>query len=192
MKFNEAVIITESLECTGAIRCGSLETTAPPSPQSLPEAVVDWTVKGNLAVQGRTGLFVADASYLTARSLTVGNTRPVADAVVDLGDATTAFNTVHVAQIMQTSSASTKSDIDPCPAGLGLVKSLRPVVFSRAHSSRRQYGFIAEELHELDACLATQQAVDYTGLLAPLVKAVQELTARVEALEKPRRAKKTS
>lgn len=192
MKFNEAVIITESLECTGAIRCGSIATTGPPSPQALPEAVVDWTVQGNLAVQGKTGLFVADASYLTARNLTVGNTRPLADAAVDLGDATTAFNTVHAAQIMQTSSATTKSDIDLCPVGLDLVKSLRPVVFSRAHSSRRQYGFIAEDVYELDSCIATQQAVDYTGLLAPLVKAMQELTTRVEALEKPRRPKKAS
>ena len=180
MKFNESVFVTESIECAGPIRCQTLSTAGPAPEVHLPEACVDWTVRGNLAVEGRTALFVADASYLTARSLTIGNTRPVADCAVDLGDATAAFNTVHAAQIMQTSSASTKSDVASCPAGLDFVNTLRPVVFSRPHSDRQQYGFIAEELCQLDGCVATQQAVDYTGLLAPLTRAIQELSAKVD------------
>ena len=150
---------------------------------------MDWTVRGNLAVQGRTTLFVADTQYLTAGRATIGNTLPVADGTVNLGDGSTAFNTIHAAQVLQTSSLSKKRDVQACPAGLDLVRQLRPVSFLRIATDTTQYGFVAEEVNALDGCLATDQAVDYVGILAPLVGAVQELATRVDDLTKKRTTK---
>lgn len=190
VKFNEAVFITENLVCAGSVQCQSI-SAAQPSPDAVqPESCTDWTVQGNLVVQGKSSMFVTDTAYLTAGSVTLGNVRPVADLAVDLGDSTTAFNTVHAAQIMQTSDADKKDDIAACPAGLDFVNELKPVVFSRRGRDGLQYGFLAQDVNALDQTLATPHAVDYIGFVAVLVNAVQELSAKVDELSSKKRSTK--
>jgi hypothetical protein len=95
------------------------------------------------------------------------------------------------------SDARIKDDIAPIASGLGVVAKLRPVQFRYKESWSKdrflQPGFIAQELQE---ALADQpyvegvvhqgpeyMSVSYQTLIPVLAKAVQELTAKLEAAE---------
>jgi hypothetical protein len=114
---------------------------------------------------------------------------------------------------IQTSDAREKEEVETCDLGLAFAMKLRPVSFrwksiinepteeekkqgavtTEIQHVRRHYGLIAQEL---DAALegkdfagliyneeADRYGIRYTELVPVLLKAIQELTARVEALE---------
>lgn len=104
--------------------------------------------------------------------------------------------------ITSTSDARDKKEIEELPVGLDFVKGLKPVKFvwdERDEEGRhdiKDFGFIAQDLKKSqeDANLAETLKLVYEenpekleasyGKLIPiLVKAIQELTAKVEALE---------
>lgn len=86
-----------------------------------------------------------------------------------------------------------KENIAPETLGLSFVNSLIPVTYNLIGQQRKSHGFIAQDIETLIAdandSLKIENAdgmkgVDYMSLIAPLVKAVQELTKRIEELEK--------
>lgn len=114
---------------------------------------------------------------------------------------------------INTSDARRKADITDCDLGLDFIAALRPVRYRwqekviridqdpetlddvpvMGPGVRPHYGLVAQEvaavlgerdfagyIHDVDADL---YALRYSEFIAPLIKAVQELTARVEALE---------
>ena len=91
------------------------------------------------------------------------------------------------------SDARLKQDIEPETLGLNFVNALRPVTYRVISSpDTKCHGFIAQDLGEIieardDALYQTHDdgtlGVDYMSLVAPLVKAVQELTLRIKILE---------
>jgi hypothetical protein len=114
---------------------------------------------------------------------------------------------------INTSDARRKADITDCDLGLDFIAALRPVSYRwqekviridqdpetladvpvMGPGVRPHYGLIAQEvatvlgeqdfagyIHDVGADL---YALRYSEFIAPLIKAVQELTARVEALE---------
>lgn len=90
------------------------------------------------------------------------------------------------------SDARLKQDVVPETLGLDFIKQLSPVQYRmKADPSVRHHGFVAQDMEPLIEgvdSLKYQYAdgvkgMDYLALIAPLVKAVQELTAKVEALE---------
>lgn len=85
-----------------------------------------------------------------------------------------------------------KENIAPETLGLSFVNSLIPVTYSLIGQQRKSHGFIAQDIETLIAdandSLKIENAdgmkgVDYMSLIAPLVKAIQELSAEVEALK---------
>ncbi len=89
------------------------------------------------------------------------------------------------------SSQRFKHDINTAQAGLDLIGKLRPVTFSYngdTGSLGEQYGFIAEEVDELDKRLVVYGtdglpfSVRYENMTAVLAKGVQELAARTDFL----------
>lgn len=90
-----------------------------------------------------------------------------------------------------------KTDIHRLPLQAENIAALNPVVFSMTDdpAQRTEYGMIAQEMESVYPALVETraggtQAVNYTGLIAPLISAVQELQtdnarlrARIEALE---------
>ena len=99
-----------------------------------------------------------------------------------------------------------KTAVSPTPLGLNFVNLLRPVEFAwKSDPSKIQYGLIAQELEGLlgndadkygiiyrdgetytgtDSDDQTKiRKIDYYQLISPIIKSVQELTTRVEALE---------
>lgn len=127
---------------------------------------------------------------------------PTAINEINLGNA---FNTVIRAAVTTITSLSDerdKKDVKELGAGLDFVKGLKPVEFvwddrdEKGKHDVKDFGFIAQDLKKSqeDAGLAETLKLVYEenpekleasyGKLVPiLVKAIQELTAKVEALE---------
>lgn len=88
-----------------------------------------------------------------------------------------------------TSSARFKENIRPSQYGLAAVKQLAPKQFAYIEGKREDVGFIAEEVASVIPEVVSldkdglPEAVSYDRLTAVLCKAIQELSARVEALE---------
>jgi len=107
--------------------------------------------------------------------------------------------------LTDTSDVRLKTDIEDTDLGLGFINELRPVSYRRTDGVRRHYGLIAQEVAEVlgddasdnaiwvqradleegESSVENPQGLRYNHLIAPLIKAVQELTARLEALEGP-------
>lgn len=128
---------------------------------------------------------------------------PATDNAHTLGTAALRFSTVYAATgAINTSDARLKKDIEPLDLGLDFIKSLRPVSYRwKAGDSNKKFsGLIAQEtdlaIRKARGPAATtedQSIVDhdqetgrygirYTELVAPLIKAMQELAQQVKAL----------
>jgi len=97
------------------------------------------------------------------------------------------------------SDARTKENIITSDLGLDFINNLHPVKYNKIEGNRTHYGLIAQEVKSvLDAAGVAdfggwvisdvadpdgQQALRYEEFISPLIKAVQELTARVKAIE---------
>jgi cell division septation protein DedD len=89
------------------------------------------------------------------------------------------------------SSERFKTDISTLQSELGLdaVRRLRPVSYTYIDTDIRALGFIAEEVNQIDSRpvvfdeLGRPKALDYDQFIPMLTKGVQEIDARVSALE---------
>lgn len=97
------------------------------------------------------------------------------------------------------SDVRTKENIETSDLGLSFINTLHPVKYKRKDGNRTHYGLIAQEVKStLDDLNISDfagwvisdvddpdghQALRYEEFISPLIKAVQELTARVLALE---------
>lgn len=99
------------------------------------------------------------------------------------------YDTGSGAWTYDTSSARYKKDITDLPYGLDSVLALQPRSFKYKDSDKADVGFIAEEVVEVIPEIVPMNlegqpdAVSYDRLTSVLCKAIQELAARVEALE---------
>jgi len=87
-----------------------------------------------------------------------------------------------------TSSDARLKDITGSARGLEVINELNPVAYDWKADGKSDEGLIAQEVKELvpNAVSETEEGyyqMDYSKLVTPLIKAVQELTAKVENLE---------
>ena len=88
-----------------------------------------------------------------------------------------------------TSDVALKSNIKTIPNGLGMIEKLNPVTFNWNVEENNQpsAGFIAQEVEEVLPDLVRgeegEKTIKTAGVVGYLVKAVQELSARVKELE---------
>lgn len=141
----------------------------------------------------------------------LGNFRPYVSDTYNCGDEYSRWAAIYAQNgTIQTSDARAKTDIADSDLGLDFIATLRPVRFKMRETGvvdangvpgtragvRPHYGLIAQEVRQaLDALghddfggychnpEADTFALRYDEFIAPLIKAVQELAARVEALE---------
>jgi len=115
----------------------------------------------------------------------------VAMPLISSGAGTNAlkFNTTGGFVTYDTSSARYKDDIRPSAYGLQSVKSLQSRMFEYKDSGRTDIGLIAEEVFPIIPELVTldkdgkPDAVSYDRFVSVLVKAIQELSTKLEAAE---------
>ena len=126
----------------------------------------------------------------------------VADAH-DCGTATRQWDDVYATNsTIQTSDRNKKRDIQDSSLGLGFLNKLRPVEYKFLNKTRKHYGLIAQEVEQvlIDNDISTndfapfikfnnpdtdrdEYGFRYGEMVGILIKAVQELSARVTALE---------
>jgi hypothetical protein len=90
-----------------------------------------------------------------------------------------------------TSDARLKKDVVPLASSLDVVKSMNPVTFTWTDSDKPDVGFIAQELASLEGDLPgvvdhsneDKLSIAYNRIIPALTKSIQELAAKVEALE---------
>lgn len=126
---------------------------------------------------------------------TSGNVKPTANNTRSLGTAGNLWTAVYATNgAIQTSDGRLKEQIRNLDLGLDFIMKLRPVSYrwkepSEEDGGRLHYGFIAQEVQELipsDAAMITGDdmlSMAPHELIGPLVKAVQELTDRLAALD---------
>jgi hypothetical protein len=157
-----------------------------------------WRIKVSPDGSAWSDALAVDAST-NAVSVT-GVLRPVSDNAVTLGASGARWSAVWSATgTIQTSDRRDKTAIAPSELGLDFIRLLEPVRFRwKGGDERTHYGLIAQQVAAAAARLdvdfgghvladaddrASQQALRYDQFIAPLVKAVQELAERIEALE---------
>lgn len=139
-----------------------------------------------------------------------GTLQPSGDGTQDIGTSANRFRDIYAANgLIQTSDERLKQHIDESDLGLAFVAKLKPVKYERVDDRRGQihYGLLAQDVERLlqelgmsehkfaalnrpssrgDGTHAAGEAaygLRYTEFIAPLIKAVQELAERVNALE---------
>jgi len=120
----------------------------------------------------------------------------------ELGNSSFAWKKVYSASADDTSSDRTlKENIEPSEFGLDFVKKLKPSKYTRLEASKIEHGLIAQDVEQLlkDMDLdpkgfslvsgvkgdvkKTKMGLAYTEFIAPLIKAIQELSDKVDKLE---------
>lgn len=119
-----------------------------------------------------------------------GNTLPGADNSFALGSSSLKFTEVYATNgTIQTSDSTMKTNIEPLTAGLEEVMLLKPVNYQwKANPTDLKIGFIAQEVEAVVPEVVTKSedgiyGMNYPELIPVLVNAIQELEARVRALE---------
>jgi hypothetical protein len=170
-----------------------------PSAASL---VHNFEVNGDIMSTGSVaGLFWANRSaapssaanwygwYTTSGTIYLYN--PAAGNIASINPSTGAYTAL--------SDAAKKKDFEPSNVGLDVIKALKPTLFRMAADAAdapKQLGFVAQEVKDhIPQAYVEEQNVDASGeeavyiglndrpIIAALVKAVQELEARVAQLE---------
>ena len=121
----------------------------------------------------------------------------MASNTYDLGTLTTTtrrWRNVYAVNAYNTSDLNEKKNISGSNLGLNFIKSLNAVKYHWLHeedNSPYHYGFIAQEVHEVapkeEIAIINEVSgswnMAYGELTAPIIKAIQELSEKVERLE---------
>lgn len=154
-------------------------------------------------VKASSNAFNIPNSSLAGPQVTTFNTRSGA-VTLKSSDVTTALgytpfssgggtingNVTITGTLNHTSDSRIKSNITNLSVGLSEVKKLRPVEYDHDITKKHEYGLVAQEVEKVLAKAVNKPAyptnlysLNYHSLIAVLVKAVQELSDRVEELE---------
>lgn len=165
----------------------------------------NWRLK--VSPDGSAWINAITVNASTAITTVAASLRPAVDNAVTLGASGARWSTIWAATgTIQTSDIRQKTDIAPSDLGLDFVLALEPVRYRWVVGSngdgeprpgrRTHYGLVAQQVQTVlgDRDFAghiladpsdaeSEQGLRYDAFIAPLVKAVQELAARVADLE---------
>ena len=166
-----------------------------------------WSGRAELGLNGTDSFSIkvstdgtnwSEALGITPATITAGGSLvPLDDNSQTLGSAAARWSAIWSATgTIQTSDEREKIGIAPSDLGLDFILALEPVRFFWPGDATPHYGLIAQQVLEALAGRpfgghvlanpddpASAQGLRYDSLIAPLIQAVQELTARVAALE---------
>jgi len=140
--------------------------------------------------------FATGPSY----NLSTGDVSPSATNTYNLGGTAARWGTVYASNALDTSDRNEKNTIQPSDLGLGFINKLSPVSYKWNDTNlgnKTHYGLIAQDLEEviisegktlddfggIEKPESDPMSLGYKELISPLIKAIQELSAEVEALK---------
>ena len=123
------------------------------------------------------------------------------DSQVDLGSSSYRFNNIYATNnVIQTSDKREKKDIETIKLGLNFINDLNPVSYKwkDGNNTNKKYGLIAQEveeslikngIHNKKEIIkydeeSDRYGINYSELIAPLIKSVQELSLENKNLKK--------
>lgn len=125
-----------------------------------------------------------------------GTVQPGANNAYNLGTTSLRWSVLYTSNSVNVSDETLKIDIQDCDLGIDFINTLKPKSFKmkdleEKHDdyNKKHYGLIAQDLKDgklKDSVYGDKDGdygLAYNDLVAPLIKAVQELSAKVEALE---------
>jgi hypothetical protein len=93
-------------------------------------------------------------------------------------------NTLTVGNLVETSTREIKENIKTISSQLVKIKKLNPVSYNRKQIDKEEIGLIAEEVQEVYPEFVHDKGINYPKMVSILIKAVQELTEKIEKQEK--------
>jgi hypothetical protein len=142
----------------------------------------------------------ADTLYMNGTAVRTNDLQPAVDNAYTLGSATNRWSEIYSATpVIVTSDVRDKANVRDSELGLAFIEALRPVSYTLQATGRPHYGLIAQEVKGALGSLGVddfagwtedrttgKQGLRYEEFVAPLIKAVQELSAEVRRLEAER------
>jgi len=133
-------------------------------------------------------------------NLSTGDVSPSATNTYNLGGTSARWATVYSSNALDTSDRNEKNTILESDLGLDFVNKLKPISYKWNDTNlgnKTHYGLIAQDVEEaiisegkalndfgaIEKPKADPMSLGYKELIAPLIKAIQELSAKVAALE---------
>jgi cytoskeletal protein CcmA (bactofilin family) len=161
-----------------------VEVDGTPGGNDMPGRIVFKTNSGTSAATARWNIPAA------------GSIIPEADNTYNIGSSARQVSVLYTANSVVVSDETKKENIKDCDLGIDFVNTLKPKSYNiknleETHDdyNKKHYGLIAQDLKDgklKDSVFGDKDGeygLNYNDLIAPLIKAVQELSAKVEALE---------
>lgn len=116
--------------------------------------------------------------------------------LLELDQTNDRVDTVTATDFNALSDANLKKNVSTLENALSLVAGLRGVRFDWAHNNKPSVGLIAQEVEQIIPSLVHRtetnlMSVSYQNIVAVLIEAVKELSAKVSALENGQPSKET-
>jgi hypothetical protein len=121
---------------------------------------------------------------------------PESDNVISLGLSGSRFSTVYAANGVNTSDETLKENIKECDLGIDFIDSLKPKSYNLKDLKedndaygKKRYGLIAQDILQTELKDSVfgkkdgEYGLSYNDLIAPMIKAIQELKAEIEILK---------
>ena len=121
---------------------------------------------------------------------------PSADNARNIGTGSNRFSVVYSANGVNTSDRTLKKNIKECDLGIDFINSLKPKSYNfkdlkedNDAYGKKRYGLIAQDLLQTELKDAVfgekdgEYGLSYNDLIAPMIKAIQELKAEIELLK---------
>ena len=149
----------------------------------------------------RTGGNGCGISFSTNTILPSNSSASLTDGTMGIGSSSHRFGTIFAATgSINTSDKNEKNTIIESDLGLDFINKLKPISFKWNNTnldSKTHYGLVAQDIEEilssegktnqdfaaLDIPTEGSMGLNYTEFISPLIKAIQELSAKVAALE---------
>ena len=125
-----------------------------------------------------------------------GNPYPSGNNTINLGASGARWSVIYTSNSVNVSDKTTKKNITDCDLGVDFINSLKPKSYKmkglkEGHDdyNRKHFGLIAQDLIDTELNDSVfgdkngEYSLAYNDLIAPMIKSIQELSAKVEALE---------
>ena len=150
----------------------------------------------DLQIDGSRGQIIYSINGTYQAVLDSNQFYPNSDNSLNLGIASLRWSTVYAANGVNTSDETLKENIKECDLGINFIDSLKPKSYNLKDLKenndaygKKRYGLIAQDILETELKDSVfgkkdgEYGLSYNDLIAPMIKAIQELKAEIELLK---------
>ena len=150
----------------------------------------------DLTINGQRGQVVFQIAGTDAYGMDSNQLYPLVDNGRNLGTSNLRWGTVYSVNGINTSDETLKENIKECDLGIDFIDSLKPKSYNlkglkedNDAYGKKRYGLIAQDILQTELKDSVfgekdgEYGLSYNDLIAPMIKAIQELKAEIETLK---------